>query len=166
MKNNVKHCIWLTFESALLDSIIFELSEKYNTPIYQPHCTIIGRTTISLVQLKAALVSVVGGTKIQNIRVGDIGYRDDYFMSYYLEILDNQFVTDLHKNLTAILDLEERADYLPHISLMYSSMQYSEKHNIKIPINKGDVIKAKSLQITDCTENIENWKPVFELLLI
>ena len=88
MQNEVKHCIWLTFGSTLLDSIINDLSEEYNTPIFQPHCTIIGRTSIPLVQLKSALISIIGDTVMQNIRVGDIGYRDDYFMSYYLEILE------------------------------------------------------------------------------
>ena len=165
MQNAVKHCIWLTFDSALLESIIHDLSETYNTPIFQPHCTIIGRTNISLVQLKAAIIGVVNGEDIQNIRVGGVGYRDEFFMSYYLEIKEKQTLTKLHQNFAYILELEEDTDYFPHISLMYSSMKELEKQKINIPIQIGDVIKIKSIQITECNDNVENWKPVFELLL-
>ena len=165
MFNSIKYCIWLTFESTSLDSIISSLSEKYNTPIFQPHCTIIGRTSISLVRLKAALVGVIGDKKIQNIRVGDIGYSDDFYKSYYLEILENQLLIDIHNNLTIILNVKETTKYFPHISLMYSLLKESEKQNINIPIHKGDIIKTKSIQITECNENVEEWKPIFELML-
>lgn len=165
MQNPSKHCIWLIFESALLDSIIHDLSKKYSTPLFQPHCTIIGRTSAPLVQLKGAIAGIISDKEIHDIRIGEIGYRDDYYMSYYLEIQENQYLSSLHKNLITILDIEKETKYLPHISLMYSSIRESEKQNINIPIHKGDVVKTKALQITECNENVENWKPVFELLL-
>lgn len=165
MQNTIKYCIWLTFESELLKSIIHELSKRYSAPVFQPHCTIIGRTEIPLIKLKSAVINVIDDHNIKEISLEGIGYRDEYWMSYFLTISEKHILTYLHNNLMKLLGLSEDLEYLPHISLLYCSLSESEKREIIIPINFGNRIKTRSIQITECGEKVENWKPVFELIL-
>jgi len=163
MQNSPKHCIWLTFESELLETIIADLSKKYRTSIFQPHCTIIGKTEIPVVQLKSAIVGVRDSINLKKVTVSNIEQREDYWMSYYLTFYEKQIVSDLRKRLVSTLEIKVTSDFYPHISLMYNLMEDSKKEDIKIPIGEGEVIKTRSIQITDCSSRVEEWKPIFEL---
>ena len=163
MQNPAKLCVWLTFDSRRLESIILRLSEQFAGPIFQPHCTIIGKTDVALVRLKSAVINTAEQLNIREVHIDKIGFSDEFWESYYLELAEDQVIIRLHNKLTEFLGIDQKSDYFPHISLMYNSINEIEKRKIKLPIEIGETINIRSLQITECGDRVENWKPVFEM---
>ncbi len=158
-----KYCVWLTYESDLLNSIIFDLSNNYNGPVFQAHSTLLGKSDIPLINLKSAIIGISAELTIKEVTVENIEYRDDYWMAYFITIHEKQILLEIHQKLLKELNINNNEIYYPHISLLYGSLSTEEKNKIETPIQKGDIIKIRSIQITECGDEVEKWKPVFEL---
>lgn len=163
MQNPAKLCVWLTFESKKLESIILSLSEQFDGPVFQPHCTIIGKTDVAFPRLKSVVINAAEQLSTREVHIDKIGFSDKFWESYYLELAEDHAIIRLHNKLTAILGIDQKSDYFPHISLMYNSVNEIEKRKIELPVEIGETINIRSLQITECGDRVENWKPVFEL---
>jgi hypothetical protein len=156
------YCIWLTFNSRELENLIVELSNKFDSPIFQPHCTLLGKTSISPIKLKSAILSL---TKfdIKMITFSKVGYSQDYWRSYYLEIAEKKIVKKMHETIIDNLDLNVDINFFPHISLMYNSIDERIKKGLQLSIKKELEIPIRSVQIVECGKKVESWKPIFEL---
>ena len=165
MINANKHCIWLTFESRELANIINNLSDRFHGPVFQPHCTLVGKTDISIIKLKSAITNVMESTNLKEIHIENVNFSDNYWRSFYLELKEKNKLTRLHEKLMELLSLEISDDYIPHISLMYNLISEKIKKDIELPIELGQSIQLRSIQITKCDEYVENWKPVFQLII-
>lgn len=165
MDKTVNHCIWLTFNSLQLEEIINDLSAKYGGPVFQSHCTLLGKTDIPPLRLKSTLMFVIEKVKIKNVTFRNIGYSQDFWQSYYIEISEEKEVVNLHKSIVEHLDFIPNCDFLPHISLMYNSVSEVKKREITLPIEIGFEIPIRSIQITECRQDVNLWKPIFELMI-
>ena len=158
-----KYCIWLTLDSPELQDIIIELAERFNSPVFQAHCTIIGRTDIPIIKLKSAIVQKDYNLKLDSVHINSISYSENIWKSYYLELKEKHNLIELHEQFCNILSIEKDYEIQPHISLMYNLISEKVKQSISIPIKIGAFFKIHSIQITECGEEVERWKPIFEL---
>ena len=157
-----RYCIWLTIDSIRLRKIILNLAQKYHGPIFQPHLTLIGRTNVSLNILKSATYSFANDFNLSNVQGINTNFTNEYFQSYYIEIKEKQILTQLHKTMCESLNINCDKNYLPHISLMYNNISKEEKEQIILPFDYDKPFDFRSIQITDCDGEVENWKPIFE----
>jgi len=157
------YCIWLTFDSSELSEIIRKLAQKYNSPVFQPHCTLIGKTDASLPIMKSALVNLLSNHKLFEVHPVKIGYTDYLWRALYIELKENQILTKWHKHICNLLTINYDKDFLPHISLMYNSVSLREKKKISGKIKLESVCKIQSIQIVDCGGTVDTWRTVFEL---
>lgn len=157
------YCIWLTFDSPNLMQIIKELAHKYNGPIFQPHCTIIGKTDISLGRMKSAIIDLISNYKPIETHPKKIDYSDNLWRSLYIELQEKQILTKWHAHICNLLSINYDKNYLPHISLMYNSLSLREKKRISGKIKLKSVYKIQSVQIIDCGEKVDDWSTAFEL---
>jgi hypothetical protein len=95
--------------------------------------------------------------------VKNFKFTEDYFRSYFIEINEKQILTKWHKRICNLINIEYDTGFLPHISLMYCDIPKEIKKQIEVPIAKGKSFKIRSIQITACDGEVENWNPVFEL---
>ena len=157
------YCIWLTFDSTNLSKIILKLAQKYNCPVFQPHCTLIGKTDISLPKMKSAIDILISNYEPIEVHPIKISCTDNLWRSLYIELKEKQILTKWHEHISDLLSIKYDRGYLPHISLMYSSISLEEKKRISENIQLKSAYKIQSIKIIDCDEKIDSWKTVFEL---
>ncbi len=157
------YCIWLTFNYSDLSEIIFRLAQKYNSPVFQPHCTLIGKTDAPLPIMKSALINLLSKHKLFEVHPAKICYSDYLYQALYIELKENQILTKWHKHICNLLTINRDIDYFPHISLMYNSVSLREKKIISGKIKLESVYKIQSIQIVDCGGTVDTWRTVFEL---
>ena len=157
------YCIWLTFDSSNLSKIIIKLAQKYDGPVFQPHCTLICKTDVSLSKIKSTIINLNCDFDLSKIHTKKIVYSDNLWRTLFIEIIEKQLLTGWHNNLCDLLSINPDKDFLPHISLMYNSISVKEKRIIFNRIQLKPVYKIQSIQIVDCSGKVESWKPVFEL---
>ena len=157
------YCIWLTFDSLNLTGVIKKLAQKYNSPIFKPHCTLIGKTDIALAKMESAVVNLINDNKLLSVHPEKIGYTANMWRALYIELKEKIILTKWHKHVCDLLSINHDINYLPHISLMYNSISLREKKKITDEIKLKSVYKISSIQIIDCSEKVDDWRTVFEL---
>jgi 2'-5' RNA ligase len=159
------YCVWLTFDSPDLSEIILKLAQKYNSPVFQPHCTLVGKTDVSLPKLKTAIISLVSNHKMIDLNPLKIDYTDYLWRALYIELKEKHALTKWHEYISKSLSINYDKDFLPHISLMYNSISVREKKKISGKIELKSVYKIQSIRIIDCGEKVDDWRTVFELTM-
>lgn len=157
------YCIWITFDSSNLLENISTLAQKYNSPVFQPHCTLIGKTDVSLPRLKSAIINLMNYYKPIIVHPIIISYTDNLWRALYIVLKEKQVLTNWHKHLCDSLSINYDKDFLPHISLMYNSVSVSEKKKISGDMQLKTAYKIQSIQIVDCSSEVDEWITVFEL---
>lgn len=156
------YCIWLIFDSSDLSEIISKLARKYSGPVFQPHCTIIGKTDISLPSMKSAIINLMNNFEPIEVHPGKIGYTDNIWRTLYIELREKQMLAKWHEYICDLLSISYDKDYLPHISLMYNTVSEKEKIKIVETLQLKSVYEIHSIQIIDCGMKVDDWRKVFE----
>ena len=157
------YCIWLTFDSSDLSENIFKLAQKYNGPNFQTHCTLIGKTDISLSRMKSAVIDLMSNYKLIDVHPVNINYSDNIWRALYIELYEKKALTKWHEHICNSLSINYDNDYLPHISLMYNTISVRDKKKLCVEIKLKSTYKISSIKIIDCSEKVEEWSTVFEL---
>ena len=157
------YCIWLTFDSSDLSEIITKLARKYNGPVFQPHCTLVGKTDILLTRMKSAIINLIDKYKPIDVHPEKFGYTNYLWRTLYIELKEKQILTNWHEHICDLLSINCDKDYLPHISLMYNSVSLKEKKRLSGKIKLKSVYEIYSIQIVDCSGKVDEWNPIFEL---
>ena len=156
------YCTWITFDSSDLTEIILKLAQKYNGPVFQPHCTLIGKTDISLPRMKSAIINLMDNYKMIEIHPNKFGYTSNLWRTLYILLEEKQILKKWHEHICNFLSINADKDYLPHISLMYNTLSLNEKKIISSKIKLKSAYKIHSIQIIDCGEKINGWDVAFE----
>lgn len=157
------YCIWLTFDSSDLAEIIYELAKKYNGPVFQPHCTLLGRTDMALHRIKSAAINLMSVYKPIEVHPKIISYTNNIWRAMYIELQEKQIFTNWHENICNSLAINCKKDIFPHISLMYHTISLREKEKLLGKIKLKSKYKIQSIQIVNCGDKVEEWKTIFEL---
>ena len=160
------YCIWLTFNSSDLSEIIMKLALKYNSPVFQPHCTIIGKTDVSLPRIKSAVIDLMSNYKPIDVHPVKISYTDNIWRTLYIELDENKSLNKWHDHICNLLAINCDKEYLPHISLIYNSISLEEKKKISKNIQLKSAYKIQSIQIIDCGIKVDDWRTVFEFKIV
>ncbi|MCJ7801731.1 MAG: hypothetical protein MUP82_05180, partial [Candidatus Marinimicrobia bacterium] len=93
------YCIWLTFDSPNLSEIIIKLAQKYDGPIFQPHCTLVGKTDVSLLRMKSAIINLMSIFKPIDVHPAKIDYTDKIWRALYIKLEEKQILSKWHENI-------------------------------------------------------------------
>jgi 2'-5' RNA ligase len=157
------YCVWLTFKSPDISEIILKLAREYDGPVFQPHCTILGKTDKSLPRLKSAVIDLISNYESIDVHPVKISFTDNLWRALYIELDEKTILNKWHEDTCESLDIECDNDYLPHISLMYNTISAREKGKLLGKIKLKSVYKIKSIQIIECSDKVNDWRTVFEL---
>jgi 2'-5' RNA ligase len=109
-----------------LAAIIGGLAAQYNTPIFQPHVTMVATLMSDEDTAIGTLESLLAGVSSFDITFTEFGYEQTYFRSLYLRAKPSP-------QLTALYEAGRRAwkldlpPYMPHLSLLYSNLTEEQK---------------------------------------
>src|SRR5699024_8554282 len=113
-----------------LDQRIKWLSQKYDTPAFEPHITLVSdlrRPQHELIQLTKVLG---GATSPFSIELTDLGYTGNYFQSLFYRVKKTPTYVSVHKTTGKFFGYHNNDKYFPHLSLMYGNVEEGEKRRL------------------------------------
>lgn len=160
-----KHALWLRpFGDAAfeLKQRIKDLSEHFNTPVFEPHITLLSglrRGETGLIQLTDTLA---GSLSPFTVELSEIGYRDHYYQSLFIHVKKTPAFINAQDTAEKLFGCETDETYMPHVSLMYGNIDVNEKNRV---LNKMDRLvylqfPVHSLLLIRTEGEVKDWKKI------
>lgn len=162
-----QYTIWLVPSSevkSVLDKTINNLAQKYKTPVFEPHITLLGdiKTSKEDVLEKANLLA--RRLKPFNVDLGEISYSTTYFQNVFVRAVSNAQLMQAYVEAKNIFK-QDVGVYMPHISLIYGYHNMEERNNIasEVDLPKGLSFKVDKLVVIPATDNPDEWEHIAEI---
>ncbi len=151
-----------------LAKIIEDLAERYNSPVFIPHLTLLGNTMINFEDLKSIVDEVFEDKKPFTIKKTRLNQSEQFFKTVFIEFELDENLKNFFELLSIKADKRNTEKFKPHISLIYKIMPKDEKLRI---IKNLDVksnftincvyINAPKQGDTDFL-NVEEWRVLYK----
>jgi len=125
-KTDEPHSIWLlpdTDTSNEVRRVIECLAKLQETPVFEPHVTLLGDLTARIKNTAQQCEAAFAGVGQISARVTNVGRSDAHFMSLYLEVSLPSQIIDIRDSLSMKLSREKPSHFLAHISLAYGPLR-------------------------------------------
>lgn len=157
------YTIWLQPTGNIayqLQERINKLSQKYDTPSFEPHVTLISGLKRSEMEMKALLNTLAASVSPFELTLSKAGYRDTFYQSLFIYVQKNKVLDKLRKRSCRLFDCSETNIYTPHLSLLYGELSQNEKERILNTIGREFYIlfSVKSLVLMRTDGEPEHWK--------
>jgi len=164
-KCNGKYSIWLMPErekGIYLTQLIHKLSEKYNSPFFKPHVTLIGDLSGEKKDLIIKTKELESSIQPYKIKLTTIKGLEEYFKSVFVKVEKTKDIMKANLKAREIFNKNSDSDYMPHLSLIYGNFPQKIKEEIisEIGDNLNLEFKVDKLHLFSTTENVENWYEV------
>lgn len=133
MASSDKYSLWLRPFGDIAFSIqqrINKLSEKYGSPRFEPHVTLVSGLRYGETELIQLTKTLAGSLKPFDILLTNAGYRDKYYQSLYVHVKKSEALMKAYKTALQLFDIQEQEEFIPHLSLMYGDFSQEEKERI------------------------------------
>jgi hypothetical protein len=148
--------------SNILASIIKKLSQKYKSPIFEPHLTLLDGFSATKEEALSGTKKLFSLMKLFSLSFGEVSFSTTYGQCVFVRIKSNAFLMDYNLLAKKIFKIENSI-FMPHMSLLYAhlSMKNREKLATEIKIPTLSFISER-LAVTLSTNNPQDWKPLTE----
>lgn len=126
------HSIWGLFDKGSADALrnaIHELSGENNAAPFEPHITVLGSVEGDEQRLLHWLRELGQSLHQYDLHVNDVLEFDDKYRCVVLSVDATPEVVRAHDVAKRIFT-EERSDYFPHISVLYSDIREERRREI------------------------------------
>jgi 2'-5' RNA ligase len=133
MASSAKYSLWLRPFGDIAFSIqqrINKLSDKFGTPKFEPHVTLISGLRHGETELVQLTKTLAGSLKPFDILLTNAGYRNKYYQSLYVHVKKNEALMNAYQTALHLFDIEESEEFIPHLSLLYGDLSQQEKERI------------------------------------
>jgi len=155
--------VWYLFDKDdenYLCEIIGNLAKKYNSSSFIPHITAYGLLDIDLKILDKEIFKTIQGVNSFSVDVATINFSDNFWKSFFIEILPNKHFTKINNSLTKKLSQFSKYSFSPHISLLYKHLEQSQKQFLTKSIDIKKNFRITGMGIQEFSQNIDKWKLV------
>lgn len=146
--------------------IISQLSEKYHSPNFEPHVTLIGAVTGTEEELLIKTAQLANLIKSFKIKLDKVDYFAERHKALLIRVEKTDELIEANKIATETFNLPQDSKYMPHSSLLYGDFSPETKEEIIKNLGKefSDEFEAKSvcLYFTTGDEDEENWHKIKE----
>jgi 2'-5' RNA ligase len=165
------HSIWLLPaqpEYEFLQNVIIQLSESGATQAFSPHITLLGQLKQNVNWLKPQMHDVFKDVKAFDISLTQVGKFDRYFRSIVLLMAVNPVLEGLHAQAKTHFKAELQDGFMPHLSLLYSNLEGSQKNLLmkdillRLPLS----IKIEAVSLVKTEGGPLQWQEILRLPLI
>lgn len=156
-----KYSIWLlpskNYHKLIYDKIK-ELSKVYDSEPFQPHCTLI--SPVYDIELAKDIIHEID---INPFRVKPItlNQSSNIWKTVFIELEKNEILNQLYQLFQNKQPPNE--DFVPHISLIYKTMEEKERMGIVDSLRIQQFYKFSGIAIIDTSKAVEHWKTVYEV---
>jgi len=164
-----KFSLWLRPHGDVafaLQQRIDELADKYGTPSFEPHVTLLGGLTgreTGLIQLTDTLASYLHPFEL---KLTEAGIGNTYYRSLFACGKETEVLLKARENARRLFDVDvgknSEDDYFPHLSLLYGELSRDEKQRILNVIGRKFYITftVQNLLLVKTTGKPDRWKKI------
>lgn len=127
------YSLWLMPSERLyeqLHSLIQQLSKPYGTPEFEPHVTLIGSITGDLETIILNSAKLASTVPHYEIVLDAIGHRDEFYRCLFAHVQHTDAVLNAHIHARDVFENTTTEKYMPHMSLMYGTLDTRIKKRI------------------------------------
>ncbi len=146
-----------------LKTIIKNLAEKYNSPIFDPHVTI--DSEIKKIPTNELIIKSMQNLSKIDIISKDLQYSNYIWKTLFIQLENNSKLQQIQDTLRNELCYSSTYNLDPHISLMYKKLDENKKNKIIL----NTIIKSRysfdKISIIKSSNKVENWNKIFTIKL-
>ncbi len=170
MENEKRYSLWLMPSGSVynkLSKIISKLSERYSTPYFEPHVTLLGRLIGNEEEILSKASQLADCIRPYEIRLNKVDFLDEYFRCLFIRTDINEPVLSANLSARKLFNLQQDPEYMPHLSLMYGKFGPEVKKGIVTEIGNEFNLKfdVRSIYLFSTGNNVEEWHNVKEFAL-
>lgn len=165
MASSEKYSLWLRPFGDVAFSIqqrINKLSDKYGSPRFEPHVTLISGLRYGETELIQLTKTMAGSLKPFDILLTKAGYRDKFYQSLFVHVKKSEALMNAYHTALQLFDIEEGEEFVPHLSLMYGDFSQEEKERILSVMGREFHIRFEvhSLLLVKTEGGPEEWEKI------
>ncbi len=161
-----KYSLWLEPDGNIayrLQERIQNLSKKYNTPMFEPHVTLLGNLRYGeteLIQLTDTLATSLQPLELLLTRA-DSG--DSFYQSIFVRVEKSKELGSARRLACRLFNMDESEVYMPHLSLMYGDMSRKDKERILNLMEREYQMRftANFVRLVKTEGKPKDWKKIY-----
>ncbi len=133
MKEKKKYSLWLMPGGEVyhrLHTIIYQLSERYSTPVFEPHITLIGgliETEQIMINKTSELATII---KPHSVKLTQVDSLEEFYRCLFIRVEETDEVMEAYSKVCEVFRQTDNTKYMPHLSLMYGNLTSEVKKEI------------------------------------
>lgn len=163
------HTLWLipTGEAHnKYSNLIKKLAKEYNSPVFEPHVTLLGEFLNPVEDCIEKTKQLVAGQQPFIIKMNNIGCQDYFWRTLFVYAEKSPQLQALHDKAKKIFNME-LPPFMPHLSLLYGMFPQVVKDKIIKEIGKSQLAEFKvDKVILKKGGEIKDWKIISEFPLL
>lgn len=172
MLDNREYSLWIVPPPEIYSvckNIINELSDKFSTPIFEPHITLAGDLVLPKNTVLHKTRKIIKEFKPFIVTSSGVDFGTEYFRSVFIKIDQQPSLTNLFQYTQFTLGIEKKIEFKPHISLVYGNFDEDVKREIIAWIGNRCKFEfeVNSVEVVLSSSNIEisQWRRLHNLAL-
>jgi 2'-5' RNA ligase len=160
-----RYSLWLMpegEEQRQLADIIARLSERFGTPTFEPHVTLLGGLVGAEKDIVSRISEIVKTMRPIEIRTSTLHSQDDYFRQFFVQVDKSRPLMETRARVKVLAGGRRERPYSPHISLMYGNVGHQEREALVMEMG-GELtteFQTKTLHVVDTAGTPEGWRRV------
>ena len=150
----------------VLEKIITRLAKENQSPVFIPHCTLVGGIKSSPKHLFNEIHSFCDSNTSVNANTLQLDCEQTLFKSFFIQLKWDVKILNFQKKISKIFNKEELYQFDPHLSLMYKLVSYEKQQKIKSTITIPDQINFDRVMIIRGGPVVEKWDVIFSQQLM
>ena len=142
--------------------IIFELSEKYNSPKFEPHVTLIGAIIGTEEELSNKVAQIAGLIKPLKIKLDRVDYFNEWHRALLIRTEKTTELVEANKTAREVFNLPPNPNHMSHLSLLYGDFNLETKKEIIKTLGRDfdDEFEVTDISLYFTTGKEENWHKI------
>jgi 2'-5' RNA ligase len=160
-----RYSLWLIPEGEhhrQLADIIARLSERFGTPTFDPHVTLLGGLLGPEKDIVSRISQIARSMRPIEIRTSTLHSQEDYFRQFFVQVDKSRQLMETRARVKVLAGGRRERPYSPHISFMYGSVPYQDREALLMEMG-GELVtefETKTLHVVDTSGTPEKWRRV------
>jgi len=160
-----RYSLWLMpdgEERRQFADIITRLSERFGTPTFEPHVTLLGGLHGGERDIVKRISEIVRSMRPIEIRTSTLHSQEDYFRQFFVQVEKSRQLMETRGRVKVLAGGRRERPYSPHISFMYGSVPYQDRETLLMEMGGEltSVFETKTLHVVDTAGTPERWRQV------
>jgi 2'-5' RNA ligase len=142
--------------------IIARLSERFGTPTFEPHVTLLGGLHGEERAIVTRISEIVRTMRPVEIRTSTLHSQEDYFRQLFVQVEKSRPLMETRGRVKVLAGSRRERPYSPHVSLMYGSVPYQDREALLMEMG-GEIVtefQTKTLHVVDTAGTPDRWRRV------